>query len=97
MKYLQILNGALAAMGAALGTVMGVVCLMYAAHLEGEPRLRADLPMLLAATGLFLGLGLVAGAALMAHRRAWAGRWLVQALPLLAIGLLAVLVGELRT
>lgn len=96
MKYLQILNGALAALGAALGTVLAVVCLMYAVHLDSAPRLRDDMPMLLAATGAFVALGAVALGAFVGHRRSWRLRWALQALPFAALASLALIAAQLR-
>lgn len=90
MKYLQILNAALLAFGAAMGVILAVVCLLYGAHLDSEPQLRGQLPALFLVTGLFLGLGVAAGVALLAHRRRWPGRWLLQGLPLAPVAGLGV-------
>lgn len=81
MKYLQILNAALCALGAAMGVILAVVCILYGVHLDSEPRLRAQMPLLLAGTAGFLALGLAGGLAFAAQRGNWGGRWLLQALP----------------
>lgn len=88
MKYLQILNAAVLIAGAAMALNLAVVCLLYLVHADGEPRLASDLPRLYALTGLFTALGVAGAAAFLGHRRAWPGRWLLQALP--AVPMLAV-------
>lgn len=82
MKYLQILNASVLAFGAAMGMILAVVCLLYGVHLEDAPQLRAQMPRLLTATGLFLALGVAGGASFLGQRRGWPGRWLLQATPL---------------
>ena len=96
MKYLQILNGALLAFGAAMGVILAVVCILYGAHLDSEPQLRGQLPALVLVTGLFLGLGAAAGVAFLAHRRGWSARWLLQGLPLAPVAGLGVFLLGLR-
>lgn len=96
MKYLQITNAAVLAMGLVMGTILAVVCVLYLSHAGDEPQLRDDLPRLFLVTGLFLALGLAAGIAFFAHRRQWAGRWLLQALPLAPIAGLALFLMGLR-
>jgi hypothetical protein len=97
LNYLQIANAALAVFGLAMGLVLAVVCLLYAAHVGEQPQLRGDLPQLYAATGLFLGLGLAGVAALLGHRRRWMARWWLQALPLAPVAGLGVFLLGLRT
>lgn len=96
MKYLQMLNAAVCAFGAAMGTVMAVVCILYLANLDVEPRLRAQLPLLFAGTGGFLALGVAAGLAFAGHRRAWRGRWLFQGLPVVFVAGVAAFLMTLR-
>ena len=95
MKYLQILNAAVVITGAAMAINLAVVCLLYHVHAGSEPRIAGDLPGLYVLTGLFTGLGLAGAAAFMAHRRAWAGRWLLQGLPLLPIAGLSIFLAGL--
>ena len=90
MKYLQILNASVWAFGAAMGLILAVVCILYGVHLDAEPQLRAQMPRLLTVTGLFLALGAAGAAAFLGHRRAWAGHWLLQALPLAPLAGLGV-------
>ena len=97
MRYLQIANAAVLALGLAMGVILLVVCLMYLAHVGGEPQLRGDLPALYLVTGLFFGFGLAGGAAFFGHRRRWTGRWLLQALPLLPAAGLGLFLLSLRS
>ena len=94
MKYLQILNAGLLLTGAIMALNLAVVCLLYAVHVESEPRLAADLPRLFAITGLFTGLALAAAAAFFGHRRQWPAHWVLQALPIVPVlGIMAFVIG----
>ena len=94
MKYLQILNAATVITGAAMAINLAVVCLLYVVHVGSEPHLSAHLPRLYTLTGLFTTLGVAGAGAFLAHRRGWAGRWLVQALPVVPVlGIAAFLAG----
>lgn len=84
MKYLQITNLALLALGTTLMTVLAVECLIYAIYLDADPIVRRQLPFVLELTVL---LGVFSAAALVAyvgHRKHSGWRWPAQALPLLA-------------
>ena len=97
MKGLQILNAAVLITGAVIAINLAVVCLLYAVHLESEPRLGADLPRLYTLTALFTALGLAGAAAFFGQRRQWPLRWLLQALPIVPVlGIAAFLVGLRR-
>lgn len=96
MKYLQIVNAALLALGAVMALVLAVVSLLYGAHLEEAPRLRADLPRLLELTGWFLLLAAASGATFFGHRRRWPGRWLLQGTPLVALAAVILFFVRLR-
>lgn len=96
MKYLQIANAAVLALGLAMGLILGVVCVLYGANAAEHPQLRGDLPRLFLVTGLFFALGLAAGAAFFGHRRRWPARWLAQALPLAPIAGLLLFLDGLR-
>lgn len=94
MKYLQILNLAVLALGAALSLVLAVVCLLYGVHLDLQPRLRSDLIGLLILTGWFAGFGMAGALAFFGHRGRWLLRWPLQALPLAPFaGILLFLLG----
>ena len=94
MKYMQIVNAAVAITGAVMGINLAVVVLLYVLNVGEAPRLGADLPRLYALTGLFVALFLAGGFAFLAHRRHWGARWLLQALPLAAIaGIMLFLAG----
>lgn len=86
MKSLQVFNLVVVAAGAALGLVMGVVCVLYAANLDLEPSLRRELPRLLELTAWFSALSTAAALAWLAHRRGWTLRWAMQGLPLIPVG-----------
>lgn len=93
MKHLQILNAVLAAAGAAMGLVLAVVCLIYSVYLDSEPRLRAEMPLLLTFTGAFVALLLAGGLAYLGQRQQWNLRWLLQVLPLAPLaGIVLVLI-----
>lgn len=90
MKSLQIMNAVLAATGAAIGLVLAVVCAIYWAHLDAAPKIRAELPLLVAATGVFLALMAGGLLAFVGHRRQWPLRWGLQALPPLSLAGIAM-------
>lgn len=84
MKSLQVFNLVLVAAGAAMGLVMGVVCVLYAANLDLEPSLRRELPLLLELTAWFMALSAAAALAWLAQRSGGL-RWPTQALPLIPV------------
>lgn len=96
MKHLQILNAVLLAAGAALGLVLAVVCLIYSIYLGSEPRLRADMPILLTLTAGFLALALASGLAYWGQHRKWNARWLAQAGPLIPVVGIMLYLANLR-
>jgi Ca2+/Na+ antiporter len=96
MKHLQILNAVLLAVGAAIGLVLGVVCLIYTVYLDSAPRLRAEMPLLLAFTAAFATLMLAAALAFFGHRRRWHARWLLQCLPVLPLAAIILILVNLK-
>lgn len=60
--------------------LLAVVCLLYVIYLDASPTMREEMPALLAATGLFGVLALLAGAAFWGLRRETAWRWAAQGL-----------------
>jgi hypothetical protein len=96
VKYVQILNAAVAITGAVMGLNMAVVVLLYALHVDDAPRLGTDLPRLYALTGLFAALFAAGVAAFFAQRRHWGARWLLQALPTVPVAGLMVFLAGLR-
>lgn len=96
MRYLQILNAALLALGAAMALVLAVVCLLYGVHLEEAPQLRGDLPRLFLLTGLFVLLAGASAAVFLAHRRDWPGRWLLQVTPFVALAAVVLFFARLQ-
>ncbi|HUS24062.1 MAG TPA: hypothetical protein VM369_03865 [Candidatus Binatia bacterium] len=97
MKYLQLLNAALAALGAALGAVLAVVCVLYWVYLDLDPKLPAQLPQLVMAAALCAALGVAGLGAFLAQRRGWSARWLLQFAPLGAIAGLVLFFLRLRS
>ena len=57
MKYLQILNATLMAVGATLSVVLGVVCLLFWIYWDRSASLRAQTPYLVDMMGTFFLLG----------------------------------------
>jgi H+/Cl- antiporter ClcA len=96
VRYLQILNAVLLALGSVMGLILAVVCLLYGVHVAGEPRLADELPRLFVLTGLFAGVAGAGGLALLAHRREWMLRWPLQALPLAPLAGILMFVLSLR-
>lgn len=78
MKYLLILDAALAAMGAAMTTAVSYVCVVYWLYRNSEPAIRQGFPGLLVVSACFLALALVGGWAAYGvwKRRRWL--WLAQ-------------------
>jgi hypothetical protein len=79
VKYLLILDAALAAMGAAMTLAVSYVCLIYGLYQNAEPKIRQGFPNLLVVSACFLALALVGGWATYGvwKRRRWL--WLGQA------------------
>ncbi|MBI2383472.1 MAG: hypothetical protein HYV18_05320 [Gammaproteobacteria bacterium] len=96
MKYLQILNAVVAAVGASFTVVLGVVCLIYAVYLGEVPRLARELPMLLAMTAGFAALGAFGWLAFQGQRRGRPWAWAMEGAVLLDVAGLAALVMQLR-
>ena len=78
MKYLLVLDAALAALGAAMTVAVSYVCLVFGLYQNTEPKLRQGFPNLLVVSACFLALALVAGWATYGtwKRRRWL--WLAQ-------------------
>ena len=58
--------------------LLAVVCLLYAIYLDASPKMREELPTLVAATGLFGLLALLSAGAFWGLQRAAAWRWAAQ-------------------
>jgi hypothetical protein len=97
VRVLQIANLAMLALGLVLTIVLGVVCLLYAVHLDADPIVRRQLPLVLQFTGLLGVFAFTAFLAYAGHRGQKAWRWGAQVLPLLAAaGVVASLIGMRR-
>jgi hypothetical protein len=93
VKYLQITNLALLALGLTLTLVVAVECLIYAVYLGADPLISRQLPMLLEFTAVLGAFSLASFLAYAGHRGQWKLRWLTQLLPILGIaGTIATLV-----
>ena len=94
MKYLQITNLALLALGLVLTIVLAVESLIYTIYLGADPIVGRQLPKVLQMTAV---LGAFSAAALLAYvghrgQRSW--RWVAQTLPVIAgAGVILSLVG----
>jgi FtsH-binding integral membrane protein len=97
VKYLQITNLVLLALGLVLTLVLSVVCLLYSVHLDADPVVRRQLPLVLQFTALLGVFSLASFLAYFGHRRDKAWRWIAQLLPVLAAaGLIVSLIGMRR-
>lgn len=96
MKYLQILNLALLALGLTLAVVLAVEALIYSLYLAEAPRLARDLPLLLNFTAVFAALSAASAGAYFGHRRKAIWRWPAQVLPLLAIAGVFAVLGQIK-
>jgi len=96
VKYLQILNATLLALGVTLTVVLGVVCLQFWVYWDQSVSLRGQMPFLLQTTAGCVALAAGAALAFAAQRRSWPGRWIVQGLPGLAVAGILLLLTSLR-
>jgi len=93
VKYLQIANLALLALGLTLTIVVAVECLIYAIYLNADPMINRQLPELLVFTAVLGAFSFASFLAFAGHRAHWRVRWLTQLLPLFGLaGSVAALV-----
>jgi peptidoglycan/LPS O-acetylase OafA/YrhL len=93
VKYLQIANLALLALGITLTVVVAVECLIYAVYLDASPSIGRQLPLLLEFNAVLGAFSLGAFLAYAGHRAHWKARWITQVLPVLGLaGAIATLV-----
>lgn len=90
--FLRWFNAALALLGGAMALTLGVVCILYAAHLDAAPRMRAEWPLLMISTLMFFLLALAGAAAFQGQRRNTHWKWWAQGSVLAVIGLFAFFV-----
>ncbi len=92
MKYLLVLDAALAALGAAMTVAVSYVCLVFALYRGSEPAIQRGFPGLLVVSACFLALALIAGAATYGlwKRRRW--NWPAQIALALAVPCLFLIV-----
>ena len=96
VRYLQILNMALAALGITLAVVLAVESFIYAWYLGADPLVRRQLPLLLELTAVFAVFTAAALLAFFAQRRQYAWRWPAQLLPFFALAAVAATLAQLR-
>lgn len=75
LRYLQILNWFLLAVGAALAIPLGVVCLLFYLNIDTSPQYRAEFQGAMVSTLLFFAVGLSAAAAGLGQKGGRAWRW----------------------
>jgi hypothetical protein len=93
VKYLQITNLALLALGLTLTVVVSVECLIYAVYRNADVGVGRQLPSLLEFTAVLAAFSLASLLAWIGHRARWRLRWITQVLPILGIvGAIAALV-----
>lgn len=90
--FLRWFNGALALLGGAMALTLGVVCILYAAHLDAAPRMRAEWPLLVVSTLMFALLAFAGAAAFQGLRRNAGWKWWAQGGVLAVIGLFVMFV-----
>ena len=96
MKYLQILNLTLLALGVTLATVLAVESLIYAVYLGADPLVGRQLPMVLRFTVVFCVFSVASLLAYLGHRGRHGWRWPAQLLPLAAMILVVLTLEQLR-
>ncbi len=85
MKALILFNAATLALMATFAMTLGVVCILYAFHLDELPRMRSEWHQVSQLTGVFALLTAVSAWAFWSQWRRLDGRWLAEALLVLAL------------
>ena len=85
MKYLQILNLSLLALGITLAVVLAVESLIYAVYLGADPVIGRQLPQVLRFTLIFCIFSVASLLAWLGHRSHRPWRWPAQLLPFAAM------------
>lgn len=96
MRYLQIFNLVLLALGLILTIVLAVECLLYAIYLGADPLVGRQLPAVIRMTFAFAALSAAAALAYFGHRGMRVWRWPAQLLPLLALAAAVLMLSQLR-
>ena len=96
MKYLQIGNLALLALGVTLTVVLAVECLLYLPYVHSDPIAGQQLPMVMRFTVVFAILTTASALAYWGHRGRRMWRWPAQLLPPLAVIVVLVTLAQLR-
>ena len=95
MKYLQILNLTLLALGTTLAVVLAVESLIYTLYLDAAPQVRRQLPLLLRLTATLCGFSIASLLAYLGHRRQALWRWPAQVLPAMAMAAVVLMLTQL--
>lgn len=96
MKYLQILNLSLLALGVTLAVVLAVESLIYAVYLGADPVINRQLPLVLRFTEVFCIFSVASLLAWLGHRGHHPWRWPAQLLPFAAMIAVLLTLQQLR-
>lgn len=69
MNYLALLTGVLLALGVTMSVILAVVCLLMGLNLDARPGLRAEWPLLMQSTLLFVAITIPIAVAWWSLRR----------------------------
>lgn len=94
MKLWAYFDAVLLVLAAVMALTLGVVCFLYSDHLDAAPELRRGLPALVAVTGAFGVLMMLAAAAFWGQWRRATWRWLAQGVLLAALWPLSWVIGR---
>jgi hypothetical protein len=85
MKALNLFNAAILALAASFALTLGVVCILYAFYLDAAPRMRSEWYMVMKLTLVFVLMTAVAAWAFWSQWRQRRGRWLAEAVLVVAL------------
>lgn len=86
MNPWQWFNAIALAVTATFALLIAVVAILYLPHLDAGPRMRAELPVVVALSLTWAAMALAAALAFVAQRRRWPARAWTEAALVLALG-----------